>query len=267
MASDSRESSHATSPLLGLACMGHSCLQRAGSGWACRVSERLLPNANVGGGVAESGGWCPPHIRRAHAARAPLCPPTARSMSTQLLCAGPGCERARLMRAEAGAGWRGPGHMGVRAVGAPVLSRREGPLGVGVRLLSACELAARSGTRGGEGEFRVGAERLPAPAHSANSVAERPSRWAWLSRGVFGPVQNVSAEPYFSSTSFPPTKFTFPRHALGRRAECVRLALDTGGRVSLRVWSLQKVSTDPYFYSTSFPPLISLHSRRRAGDG
>ena len=54
-----------------------------------------------------------------------------------------------------GAGWRGPGHMGVRAVGAPVLSRREGPLGVGVRLLSACELAARSGTRGGEGEYRL----------------------------------------------------------------------------------------------------------------
>ena len=221
-------------------------------------------------GSQSQAAGAPPHIRRAHAARAPTLPsahPVHAQCRLSCFAFSPRARWARLMRAEAGAGWRGPGHMGVRAVGAPVLSRREGPLGVGVRLLSACELAARSGTRGGEGEFRVGAERLPAPAHSANSVAERPSRWAWLSRGVFGPVQKVSTDPYFYSTSFPPTKFTFPRHALGRRAECVRLALDTGGRVSLRVWSLQKVSTDPYFYSTSSPPLISLHSRRRAGDG
>jgi hypothetical protein len=165
MASESRESSHATSPLLGLACMGHSCLQRAGSGWACRVSERLLPNANVGGGVAESGGWCPPpHIRRAHAARAPLCPPTARSMSVDSAALrGPGVRKGAAHAG--GAGWRGPGHMGVRAVGAPVLSRREGPLGVGVAFFlranlpravahGRCGPRCEGGRRGGGGTLR-----------------------------------------------------------------------------------------------------------------
>ena len=213
MASDSRESSHATSPLLGLACMGHSCLQRAGSGWACRVSERLLPNANVGGGVAESGGWCPPpHIRRAHAARAPLCPPGARSMSTQLLCvfpAGPGCERARLMRAGLDGGAQGTwacGRWGHRCSPA-----ERGPSVLVFAFFLRANLPRAVALGGGRGSTALRVERLPAPAHSANSVAERPSRWAWLSRGVFRPLQKASANPYFNHTTFPPLFFLLSR--------------------------------------------------------
>ena len=163
---------------------GDSCLQQAGGGWACRVSERLLPNANVGGGVAESGGWC---LSTTFAVRAqqeppPLPPLSAHPLHAQcrLSCSAlsPRARWAMLMRAEAGAGG---GHGRVRAVGAPVLSHgatcslfRRFVLRWPWRFF--WKLAARSGTRGGEGEFRVGAERLPAPAHSANSVAERPSR-------------------------------------------------------------------------------------------
>jgi len=73
-------------------------------------------------------------------------------------------------------------------------------------------------------------------------------------------MQKVSAEPYYS-TSFPPTKFTFPRHGSDAVLGARGWLWTPGGRVSLRVWSLQKVSTDPYFYSTRVlvpPPLISL---------
>jgi len=70
----------------------------------------------------------------------------------------------------------------------------------------------------------------------------------------FRPLQKVSADPYFYSTSFPPTNLTFPRHALGHRAECVRLALDTRGpSLIASLVSAESVGKTPIFYSTSFP--------------
>jgi len=136
---------------------GDSCLQQAGGGWACRVSERLLPNANVGGGVAESGGWC---LSTTFAVRAqqeppPLPPLSAHPLHAQcrLSCSAlsPRARWAMLMRAEAGAGG---GHGRVRAVGAPVLSHgatcslfRRFVLRWPWRFF--WKLAARSGTRGG----------------------------------------------------------------------------------------------------------------------
>jgi len=82
---------------------------------------------------------------------------------------------------------------------------------------------------GGRGSSALALNASPRPHTQRTRWPSDQVGWAWLSRGVFGPVQKVSADPYFYSTSFPPTKFTFPRHALGRRAGGAGLALGSSG--------------------------------------
>ena len=84
-----------------------------------------------------------------------------------------------------------------------------------------------------------------------------------------GPLQKVSADPYFYRTSFSPTFPHSPPSALGGRAEAANPVSGGSSAVlgngSARSEPLQKVSTDPYFYSTSSPPLFPTLRTRRSG--
>ena len=129
------------------------------------------------GSQSQAAGVPPTFAVRTQQEPPPLCPPGARSMSTQLLCvfpAGPGCERARLMRAGLDGGAQGTwacGRWGHRCSPA-----ERGPSVLVFAFFLRANLPRAVALGGGRGSTALRVERLPAPAHSANSVAERPSR-------------------------------------------------------------------------------------------